>query len=68
VNEKQLSQFNISTDAKHIECPDCNKWSTVNEWDSDVFSWGDCEESVCMQCPVCEETFDRDINHQFNYK
>jgi len=66
MNKKQLKHHGINEDADSIECPDCLEWSTVKDWDSDVFSWGECEESICMECPKCKETFDTPCT--FNYK
>ena len=65
MNKNQLKQHGIDTETNKIQCPDCEEWSTINEWDSDVFSWGDCEEMVAMECPKCKETFE--INrYKFN--
>ena len=66
LNKLEKDQYNIPTKAKKIQCPDCLGWSKINDWKSDVFCWGDCEEIVAIQCPKCQDTFERFTGVQFN--
>ena len=66
LSKGEKEQYNIPAKAKKIQCPDCLEWSGVGEWGSDVFSWGDGEEMVAMECPKCEEIFERYTGVKFN--
>jgi len=67
LSKGEKEQYNIPIKAEKIQCPDCLEWSNVDEWESDVFCWDDCEEMVAMECPKCKETFERYSGVMFNY-
>ncbi len=59
LTDETKKQYEIPLDTKEMQCPDCEKWSNIDEWESDVWQWGEYEEMVAMQCPKCEELFER---------